>query len=268
VPDDFIHHTLLLPFNDEEAIVDLLTSRGEEIAAVIVEPVAGNMGCVPPTPGYLQRLRSLTQQQGIVLIFDEVMSGFRAALGGAQQRYAVLPDLTCLGKVVGGGFPVAAVGGTASLMRALAPLGPVYQAGTLAGHPVSMAAGLVTLQELHVEEWTRCEERLDACCQELQAEIQRADLPFKTCLQRAGLMFNLFIGVEKVHSHRDLAEVDQELFRELFAFALDRGVYLPPSAYEAWFISFAHSERDLALLRSVLLEGLTALATPSRRTRK
>lgn len=252
VPASFVEHTLLLPFNDFEQLERLFAQR-DDLAAVIVEPVAGNMGTVPPLPGFLERLRQLTAESGTVLIFDEVMSGFRAAPGGAQQLLSITPDLTCLGKVVGGGFPVAAVGGRRDLMRCLAPLGPVYQAGTLAGHPVGMAAGIATLKLLQQTAWWELHARVDR----FQARMERLVDGLRArgkpaCFQRQGLMFNLTLGVDQVVNHLELRKVSSPAYQKLFQGSLEEGVYLPPSPFEAWFVSMAHTDADLSFLADVL----------------
>jgi glutamate-1-semialdehyde 2,1-aminomutase len=256
VPASFVEHTLLLPFNDVEQLERLFANR-DDLAAVIVEPVAGNMGTVPPLPGFLERLRQLTAESGAVLIFDEVMCGFRAAPGGAQQLYGITPDLTCLGKVVGGGFPVAAVGGRRDLMRCLAPLGSVYQAGTLAGHPVGMAAGIATLQLLQEKAWWDLHARVDRFqieMEQLVASLRAQGRP--ACFQRQGLMFNLTLGVDQVVNHLDLQQVCVPTYQKLFQRSLEAGVYLPPSPFEAWFVSMAHSDADLGHLAEVLRQAV------------
>ena len=252
VPASFVEHTLLLPFNDQQQMERLFASRND-LAAVIVEPVAGNMGTVPPLPGFLERLRQLTSESGTVLIFDEVMSGFRAAPGGAQQLLSITPDLTCLGKVVGGGFPVAAVGGRRDLMSCLAPLGSVYQAGTLAGHPVGMAAGIATLQRLEQTAWWELHARVDRFQDRMERLVEALRASGRpACFQRQGLMFNLTLGVDRVVNHFDLERVSSSAYQKLFKGCLEEGVYLPPSPFEAWFVSMAHSDADLQFLADVL----------------
>ncbi len=237
--------TLSLPYNDLEAARALFAEQGEEIACLIVEPVAGNMNCVPPAPGFLEGLRELCTQHGALLIFDEVMTGFRVALGGAQELYGVTPDLSTFGKVIGGGMPVGAYGGRRELMQQIAPAGPVYQAGTLSGNPVAMAAGLAMLrliqtQGFHVE----LERRTRLLCDGLQAIADGMGLAFTT--NRVGGMFGLFFAAGPVRSLADATAADVERFRRFFRGMLKRGVYLAPSAFEAGFLSSAHDESIIA----------------------
>ncbi|MEK7750531.1 MAG: aminotransferase class III-fold pyridoxal phosphate-dependent enzyme, partial [Acidobacteriota bacterium] len=208
------------------------------IAAVIVEPVAGNMGCVPPAPGFLDALRHLTGKHGSLLIFDEVMTGFRVAYGGAQQLYGIQPDLTTLGKVIGGGLPVGAYGGRGEIMRKVAPLGPVYQAGTLSGNPLAVAAGLAMLRHLkaHPETYTRLERRAGELC---------AAAPQGITVNRVGSMFTFFFTPEPVTDFQSAKRSDVARFAEFFHWMLDRGVYLPPSQFEAAFMSATHTEEDI-----------------------
>ena len=246
VPRDLAQHTLTLPYNDLAAAQALFAEIGEQIACVIVEPVAGNMNCIPPLPGFLEGLRSLCDAHGSVLIFDEVMTGFRVALGGAQSVYHVTPDLTTLGKVIGGGMPVGAFGGKREIMEKLAPLGPVYQAGTLSGNPVAMAAGLATLKLIseprffwHLTVSTR--HLLDG----LKEQAQKAGIPFTT--NQVGGMFGLFFtDAEQVSSYAQATACDVERFRRFFHLMLDEGVYLAPSAFEAGFVSSAHTPALIA----------------------
>jgi glutamate-1-semialdehyde 2,1-aminomutase len=205
---------------------------------VIVEPIAGNMGCVPPAPGFLDALRYLTSKHGSLLIFDEVMTGFRVAYGGAQQLYGIKPDLTTLGKVIGGGLPVGAYGGRNEIMRKVAPLGPVYQAGTLSGNPLTVAAGLAMLRHLkaHPEIYTRLERRTAELC---------AAAPQGITVNRAGSMFTFFFTPEPVTDFQSARRSDVARFAEFFHWMLDRGVYLPPSQFEAAFVSAAHTEEDI-----------------------
>jgi len=245
VPADFARHTLTLPYNDLTALDECFAAMGGEIACVIVEPVAGNMNCIPPVPGFLERLRELCTRDGAVLIFDEVMTGFRVALGGAQALYGIKPDLTTLGKIIGGGMPVGAFGGKRAIMERLAPLGPVYQAGTLSGNPVAMAAGLATLEGISQEGF---HERLAATTRTLveglQSAADDAGIPFTT--NHVGGMFGLFFTDQKpVRHYAQVMACNVERFRRFYHAMLDAGIYLAPSAYEAGFVSAAHGEREI-----------------------
>ncbi|MES2274020.1 MAG: glutamate-1-semialdehyde 2,1-aminomutase [Chlamydiota bacterium] len=241
-----IAETLCFPFNEFETFRSFFRSNpmASQIAAVIVEPVAGNMGLVPPEVGFLEMIREETLKAEALLIFDEVMTGFRLSLQGAQEKYPVGPDLTCFGKIIGGGFPAAAVAGKAEILDCLAPLGQVYQAGTLSGNPVAMAAGLATLTTVEKEGFY---EELSRKAHRLTQPIQEALLRKNTnaCLQKAGSMFSLFFGVRKVMRKEDLKELDGELFARFFRYLFARGIYIPPSAHEAWFLSSAHTEEHL-----------------------
>jgi glutamate-1-semialdehyde 2,1-aminomutase len=225
---------------------------------VIVEPVAGNMGCVPPRPGFLEKLRALTAEQGTVLIFDEVMTGFRVAYGGAQQLYGIQPDLTTLGKIIGGGLPVGAYGGRAALMDLVAPAGPVYQAGTLSGNPLAVAAGLKTLELLRRPGFY---ERLDALTEKLtaglQTEASRAGVALT--VNRVGSMFTPFFTAEPVTDYASAKKADTTAFGRFFHALLEQGVYLPPSQFEAAFVSAAHSEDDIAETIRAVGAAFTAL---------
>ena len=247
VPADFAKHTLTSAFNDLPALTTLLADVGQTVACIIVEPVAGNMNCVPPAPGFLEGLRTLCDQHGIVLIFDEVMTGFRVALGGAQAHYGVTPDLSTFGKIIGGGMPVGCFGGKREIMQQIAPLGPVYQAGTLSGNPLAMAAGLTTLKLIsrpgfHTElsDYTR---RL---LQGLQERADAAGIAFVTT--QAGGMFGLyFSAADDIVTFDDVMASDVNRFKRFFHLMLDAGVYLAPSAFEAGFTSIAHGDAELAL---------------------
>ncbi len=247
VPADFAKHTLTSAFNDLQALTTLLADVGQTVACIIVEPVAGNMNCVPPAPGFLEGLRTLCDQHGIVLIFDEVMTGFRVALGGAQAHYGVTPDLSTFGKIIGGGMPVGCFGGKREIMQQIAPLGPVYQAGTLSGNPLAMAAGLTTLKLIsrpgfHTElsDYTR---RL---LQGLQERADAAGIAFVTT--QAGGMFGLyFSAADDIVTFNDVMASDVNRFKRFFHLMLDAGVYLAPSAFEAGFTSIAHGDAELAL---------------------
>ena len=245
VPAALAGHTLTLAYNNPAAVRETFAQLGSEIACIIVEPVAGNMNCVPPAPGFLETLREVCDQSGAVLIFDEVMTGFRVALGGAQAWYVIKPDLTTLGKVIGGGMPVGAFGGKRSIMEQLAPLGPVYQAGTLSGNPVAMAAGLKTLELVSLPGfYENLAEKTRYLTDGLKAKAKAADIPFTT--NQVGGMFGLFFtDVENVDSFDQVMACDVERFKRFFHGMLEEGVYLAPSAFEAGFVSAAHSEAVL-----------------------
>ncbi|HEX7169805.1 MAG TPA: glutamate-1-semialdehyde 2,1-aminomutase [Rubrobacter sp.] len=236
--------TAVLPYNDLEAVRDLFTREGEEFAAVILEPVAGNMGCVPPGEGYLEGLREVTRQYGVVLIFDEVMTGFRLTRGGAQERFGVAPDLTCLGKIIGGGLPVGAYGGRREIMDLVAPSGPVYQAGTLSGNPLAMAAGLATLRATGQPGFYDLLEELGARWRRGMGEAASVGTrPFT--INQVGSMVSIFFTDGPVTDFGSAAASDTNAFKDFFWHMLSRGVYLAPSQYETGFISAAHSEEDL-----------------------
>jgi glutamate-1-semialdehyde 2,1-aminomutase len=245
VPAAVAAATTTLPFNDAAMLERCFAQAGREIACVIVEPVAGNMGCVPPAPGFLQALRELCTRHGAVLVFDEVMTGFRVAPGGAQELYGVVPDLTTLGKIVGGGMPVGAFGGRREIMEKLAPLGPVYQAGTLSGNPVAMAAGLATLDAIARPGFHA---RLDAATARLVEGIadaaRTARLPLAA--NRVCGMFGLFFSTGPVTGFREVMASDAARFRKFFHAMLAEGIYLAPSPYEAGFVSAAHGETEIA----------------------
>ena len=236
--------TAVLPYNDLDAVRELFGREGERFAAVILEPVAGNMGCVPPADGYLEGLRELTEEYGVVLIFDEVMTGFRVAPGGAQERYGVVPDLTTLGKIIGGGLPVGAYGGRREIMEMVAPSGPVYQAGTLSGNPLAMAAGLATLRiALASETRERLEELGERWKSGMEAVSSQGDVPYT--INGVGSMVSLFFTEGPVRDFASAARSDTGAFKDFFWHMLSRGVYLAPSQYEAGFISVAHTDEDL-----------------------
>ena len=256
VPAAMAEHTLTLEFNNLEQVTTVFDEVGEQLAAVIVEPVAGNMNCVPPKSGFLGGLRNLCDQYNTVLIFDEVMTGFRVAAAGAQTLYSVTPDLTTLGKVVGGGLPVGAFGGRAEIMAHLAPQGAVYQAGTLSGNPLAMAAGIATLQQvLEVGFYERLGERLDRLIEGLRSVASDTDIPLTT--NHVGTMFGLFFTeADTVSSFADVMACDTVRFGRFFHGMLEEGIYLAPSAFEAGFISSAHGnseiDRTLESARQVL----------------
>jgi glutamate-1-semialdehyde 2,1-aminomutase len=244
VPPEIAGLTLSLPYNDLAAITKVFDSRGPEIAAVFVEPVAGNMGVVEPSPDFLPGLRQLCDQHGSLLVFDEVISGFRAAWGGAQARCGVTPDLTCLGKIIGGGLPIGAYGGRQNLMEHMAPLGPVYQAGTLSGNPVAVAAGLATLRALmDGDVYTDLDNKGAWLARELQAAAADAGVP--VTVNRVGSLLTVFFTAGPVTSLLDAKKADLAAFSRFFQGMVQHGIYLPPSQFEAWFVSQAHTEADL-----------------------
>ncbi|HNA62723.1 MAG TPA: aminotransferase class III-fold pyridoxal phosphate-dependent enzyme, partial [Rhabdochlamydiaceae bacterium] len=236
VPADFVKHTICLPFNDIEALRECLKSS-DDIAAIILEPIAANMGLVPAEHDFIQALREETHKRGIVLIFDEVISGFRVGLKGAQGYYGITPDMTCLGKVIGGGFPAAAFGGKAAIMDQLAPLGSVYQAGTLSGNPVAMQAGLAVLKEIEKPHFfEKLEEKTIPIVEALRKMIH--DQGLIGCVNHLGSMFTPFFGKTEVKRKEPL---DQDLYRHFFSALFEEGIYLSPSPYEASFLSSAHT---------------------------
>lgn len=244
VPEAFVQNTLSLPYNDAEQVTDVVSKKGDKIAAIIVEPVAGNMGLVPPEPGFLKTLRTLTQDHGIILIFDEVMTGFRVAYGGAQALYDLMPDLTCMGKVIGGGLPVGAYGGRKEIMKKVAPEGPVYQAGTLSGNPLAMAAGIATLKCLQQPEFYETLEARSAMLEAgLREAVDKAGVPAVT--NRVGSMLGLFFTDKRVSNFAEAQTSNLTMFAKYFKGMLERGIYLAPSQYEALFVSSAHSEEDI-----------------------
>jgi glutamate-1-semialdehyde 2,1-aminomutase len=239
VPKSFCDTTIALPFNSVEAVEEAFRAHGPRIAGIIVEPVVGNMGCVPPRPGYLEALRNVTTQHGALLIFDEVMTGFRVAFGGAQQRFGIQPDLTTLGKVIGGGLPVGAYGGRKDIMSRVAPAGPIYQAGTLSGNPLAVAAGLAMLRHLkaHPEIYDQLERRAaELCCA----------APAGVTVNRVGSMFTLFFTSQPVTDYESAKRSDTARFGRFFRAMLERGIYLAPSQFEAAFLSAAHTEEDIS----------------------
>jgi len=237
--------TLVARFNDLESVEALFRDGGSEVAAVIVEPVAGNMGVVPPQSGFLEGLRSMTHEHGALLIFDEVMTGFRVARGGAQELFGVQPDITTLGKVIGGGLPVGAYGGSSRIMAQISPMGPVYQAGTLSGNPLAMAAGLATLRMLDQQAYLTLERRSAKLADELERLLAGAKV--SACVQRVGSMLTLFFGRRKVTDFSEARAADHKQFARFFQAMLRAGVHLPPSGYEAWFISLAHDDAIIDL---------------------
>ena len=256
--------TITVPYNDADAIRAVMEREGDAIAAVIVEPVAGNMGLVLPRQGYLSLLRDLTEQHGTLLIFDEVMCGFRASLGGAQAAYGIRPDLTCLGKIIGGGLPVAAYGGRREIMERVSPSGSVYQAGTLSGNPLAMTAGIETLKILTAEpEEGRADYSRELTIQtkNLLLGWQRAakDAGVPICALQAGSMFSIFFIDHEVYDYRDAEAADQEAFRVWFETMLDEGIYLAPSQFETLFLSGAHTDDDIARTITAAEKGFAAV---------
>jgi glutamate-1-semialdehyde 2,1-aminomutase len=239
VPQDLVKHTLVLPYNDVGAIEEVLKKQGDQIAAVILEPIAGNMNLIQPSKEFLSTIRNLTSKHGSVLIYDEVMTGFRVALGGAQSLQGIVPDLTCLGKVMGGGMPIAAFGGKKEIMAKLAPLGNVYQAGTLSGNPVAVAAGLKTLEIISREGFYEClTGQTEKLMMGLKQAADNANIPF--AVDSVGGMFGFYFANQVPTSYEAVTKTDIEAFKKFFHLMLDEGVYLAPSAYEAGFTSIAH----------------------------
>ena len=248
--------TLIVPFNDEGAMATAFAAHRGQVAALIVEPIPGNMGLVPPKPGYLQTLRRLCDEAGALLIFDEVISGFRAALGGAQALFSVRPDMTCLGKIVGGGLPLGVYGGRADIMKLVAPEGPVYQAGTLSGNPLAMAAGLAMLRQLSAKGYERLEAlgaRLEAG---LNASIARSRIA--ACVQRVGSAFTIFFRSGPIADFAAAKQADTKVYADFFHGMLDRGFYLPPAQLEAAFVSLAHTDAEIDSFVTAAQETLAA----------
>jgi glutamate-1-semialdehyde 2,1-aminomutase len=244
VPEAFASQTLVAGYNDLKSVAAYFEAEPTNIAAVIVEPIAGNMGLVLPDPGFLDGVRKLTQQYGALLIFDEVITGFRVGRGGAQGLYNITPDLTCLGKVVGGGMPLAAVGGKREIMDQLAPVGPVYQAGTLSGNPLAVTAGLETLKIISTPgTYERLNELGTMMAEGLQQVIKETQIT--ACVNQVGSMFTLFFGVDQVHDSASATKSDTKTFARYFQGMIERGIYLPPSQFETAFISLAHSEAEI-----------------------
>lgn len=238
-PRSLVEQTIVLPYNDIKSVEKCFNAFGREIAAIIVEPIAGNMGVVCPAPHFLQELRDTCTRYGTILIFDEVISGFRVALGGAQELYKVAPDLTCLGKIIGGGLPVGAFGGQRRIMEFLAPTGGVYQAGTLSGNPLAVSAGLTTLKILRRDDPYKClEEKSERLASGLTKIFANKGLKF--AINRVGSLLSVFFGVETVSNYEEASIADRNKFNIFFAKMLDQGIYLAPSAFEAWFVSVAH----------------------------
>jgi len=247
VPQDLVKHTLVLPYNDVEAIEAVFKKQGDQIAAVIIEPIAGNMNLIQPSKAFLSAIRNLTSQYGSVLIYDEVMTGFRVALGGAQSLQGIVPDLTCLGKVMGGGMPMAAFGGKKEIMSKLAPLGNVYQAGTLSGNPVAVAAGLKTLEIISREGFYEClTGQTEKLMSGLKQAADKSGIPFE--VDSIGGMFGFYFADTVPNSYEAVTKTNIEAFKKFFHLMLEQGVYLAPSAYEAGFTSIAHDTEVLAAI--------------------
>ena len=260
VPETVARETITIDYNSLDQVNQVMTSVGKEIACIIVEPVAGNMGVVLPRPGFLEGLRELSLKYGALLIFDEVITGFRVSYGGAQALYDIHPDLTCLGKVIGGGLPVGAYGGRRELMEQVAPLGSVYQAGTLSGNPLAMAAGIETLRMLkNGRIYEELEERGRALVEGIEEAYRVLNL--QCCLNRAGSMWTLFFTQGPVRGDRDIERADVKAYARYFHAMLERGVSLPPSQFEAAFLSAAHSTQDVALTIEAAREALRSVAT-------
>lgn len=260
VPASIAATSLTVQYNNLDAVRQVFKERGSEIAAVILEPVVGNMGCVPPDAGYLQGLRDITKQHGALLVFDEVMTGFRLAYGGAQARFGVIPDLTTLGKIVGGGVPVGAYGGRRDIMENIAPVGPVYQAGTLSGNPLAVAAGLATLRQLRDE--AGAYERLETISASVESAIVSSakKAGVKCTVQRVGSMLTVFFTDRKVRSFDDASTSDTKAFGRFHAALLEGGVYWPPSQYEAAFVSLSHDDDALTSFRNAVDGAFAAVS--------
>jgi glutamate-1-semialdehyde 2,1-aminomutase len=261
VPEEVAHFTLALPFNDVAAVEAAFAAHPGEIAAVIVEPIVGNAGCIPPAPGYLEALRTLTATHGALLIFDEVMTGFRVAFGGAQELYGIRPDLTTLGKILGGGLPVGAFGGPAGIMDQLAPMGPVYQAGTLSGNPLAMAAGIATVGYLHAHRknvYPKLEKLSAAVVDGIASAANERGIPLTT--NRVGAMFTWFFNSAPVTEFASAARSDTSRFAAFHRAMLEAGVWLPPSQFEAAFLSTAHTDADIRHTVDAARQAFAAIA--------
>jgi glutamate-1-semialdehyde 2,1-aminomutase len=252
IPADVVKHTVSLPYNNIDEVRQFIRSCSD-LAAVILEPISGNMGVVAAKPEFVQMLREETERNGSVLIFDEVITGFRIGLKSAQGFFGITPDLSCFGKIIGGGFPAAAFGGRKEIMDHLAPLGEVYQAGTLSGNPVAMAAGLQALKEIETPGFYELlEQKTQIIIEPLKELLEKKKIC--ACLNQIGSMFTLFFGVKKVESNEDLNALDKETFRRFFTYLFERGIYFSPSPYEANFVSSVHTEDNLLKTRDVILD--------------
>ncbi len=259
VPESVAKHTLSLPYNDIDAIIELMEKQGDKIACIIVEPVAGNMGLVKPVEGFLETLRSLTEKHGSLLVFDEVMTGFRVAFGGAQEVFGIRPDITTLGKIIGGGLPVGAYGGRKDIMNYIAPQGPVYQAGTLSGNPVAMAAGISTLYRLKRKKfYKKLNEKADRLTAGIEKAFANAGVP--SWHDHIGSMMGLFFTDKKVSNFEDAKTSDLEMFSKYYNSMFEKGIYLAPSQFEASFISAAHTEEDIDATIKAVEETLNEIA--------
>ena len=258
VPQDIVKNTVSMPYNDIAGFADFMKHKGSKTAAVIVEPVAGNMGVVPPGPGFLEELRTQTEKHGALLIFDEVITGFRLALGGAQERFGIMPDLTCLGKIIGGGLPVGAYGGREDIMRRMAPDGDVYQAGTLSGNPLAMAAGLATLKILREPYvYDELEDISSALWDGMEKIVQESAIPLS--INRVGSLGTLFFGSEPVTDFTSAMACSAEQYAAFYRGMLERSVYLAPSAFEAMFLSLSHTREELEHTLEMIRESLASI---------
>lgn len=259
IPKELVEHTICLPYNDVDAVLSFFSNPlyKDNIAAVILEPIAGNMGVVPASSLFIHTLRAVTKKQGALLIFDEVITGFRVALQGAQGLYGVSPDLTCFGKIVGGGFPAAAFGGRSDVMDYLSPIGSVYQAGTLSGNPVAMSAGLKALDLLEEPSfYEELKQKTDFLTKPIKKFIKEKKI--NACLQQEGSMFTLFFGLREVQNMSDAMRADQHQFKHFFTYMFNNGIYIPPLQLESWFVSNAHKEENLERTCGLILNYLSS----------
>lgn len=260
VPKGVAENTITLPYNDIDAVKQLFDEIGDTIACIIVEPVAGNMGCVPPVEGFLETLRDVTKAHDALLIFDEVMCGFRASSGGAQKLYNIKPDLTCLGKIVGGGMPLAVFGGSSKIMSEVAPSGPIYQAGTLSGNPVAVTAGLATLSMLQRDPtiFKQVEDSTKALCNGLEELAKKYNVP--AVVQRVGSMFTLFFTDKPVHNFDDASACNADHFKTFFHHNLSHGIYYAPSSFESNFVSICHKGAEIEKTLAVAEEAFKMIS--------